>query len=764
MTNRPSEAPTLWRRLRRRGVVRVALGYLVIAWLVLQVGDVVLDPLGAPPWVMRLLIVLAAVGFPIALALAWFLELTPTGVEVDNLDEAATRPAVGGLRRYADVVIIGALVVAVLLLLARQEELIPQEPVVPVIAVLPFDELESREDHHFGDGFADTLIHKLGMLDQLTVLTSSSSFEFRGGKLAITDVASKLGASVLLQGSIRRAGGLLRLEASLVDGSSGQRLWSESYRRPIDDVFRLQDEIANAVATAVGVQLTPAQVERIARPPTTSVAAYDTFLRASREALESRDAKRLPEALQYLHDAIELDPQFALAHATLVEAMHLTASYRFWDTKWADFADEARAAAARAQELDPQLGEGYLAEAFVAEWERDTGIRDHSDQHLIALTEKALQLSPSNPVALKMLGSLVEDRERRLELLVRAARIDPRSGIVRVNVAEWYEASGDYDQAEQWLIAAATATDPYFSIAYKLLVEMNVWEAGRIDRAARWGRAFEAAHPQDWASNLAYARSLFELGAWDEARELLGRTLRLAEAGDEEMAWAHDHKAQWLAYVDGDTDTAVDIAERYIRENLLVTPDWPDLSGQPSTLLRSFELLALVDLSRGNARAALDRYFDARLDPANMSWSYFDGPAIPQAVMFAVLHRYTDQPQEADRLLRDVLARVADVPVTGRRGKGFVEFVAHSFLGETDAAIEALRVAMNEGWLPGWWSLKFGAFDENYAAVLQDPRFERLYDQLLARATEMRESFRANPDLPRDLLLESGLSSARAER
>ena len=744
--------------------MRIALGYLVIAWLVLQVGDVVLDPLGAPSWVMRLLIVLAAIGFPIALALAWYLELTPTGIEVDRLDDAATRPTVGGIRRYADAVIIGGLVVAVLVLLARQEGLIPEETPSPVVAVLPFEELDGREDNHFGDGFADTLVHKLGMLDQLVVLASSSAFEFRGSDLDIHDVAAKLGATVLLQGNLRRAGGLLRLEASLVDGASGQRLWSGTFRRPIEELFLVQDEIANAVATTVGIDLTASQVERIARPLTRSVTAYEVFLRASREALESRDVARMPEALEYLHTAIELDPQFALAYATLVEAMHLTASYRWWDTKWSDFADEARAAAMRAQELDPDLGEGYLAEAFVAMWERDEGIEAHSDDHLIELTEKALELSPSNPVALKLLSSLVEEPARKVELLIRAARIDPRSGIIRVNIAELYLGSGDYDEAEKWLLRAMTATDPHFSAAYKTLVQMNTWEAGRLDRAARWGRVFEAAHPQEWASKIAYARSLFELGAWDEAQDLLDRARVLADAGDEYMAWVYDHKAQWLAYRRGDEQQAVELAERYIRENLRVTPDWPDLSRQRTPLVRTLDLLALVDLNHGRAQVALDRYASARLDADTASWRPFDGPAIPQAVIYAVLHRYAGQPQEANRLLRDVLAEVADKPIRGVEGKGFVEFVAHAFLGDTQAAIGALQVAVDEAWLPGWWGLEYGAFDENYAAVLEDPGFTRLYDQILARVTTMRESFRANPDLPQELLLEAGLGPSRAER
>ena len=153
-----------------------------------------------------------------------------------------------------------------------------------------------------------------------------------------------------------------------------------------------------------------------------------------------------------------------------------------------------------------------------------------------------------------------------------------------------------------------------------------------------------------------------------------------------------------------------------------------------------------------------------RLDPGTVSWRPFDGPARPQAVLYAISLRHAGQPQEADRLLRDVLADVADVPIRGAEGKGFAEFVAHAFLGETDAAIAALQIAVDEGWLPGWWGLGFGAFDDNYAAVLDDPRFKRLFAGIEARVTDMREAFRADPDLPPDLLRAAGLAPVGADR
>ena len=198
-------------RLKRRGVFRAAFSYAVIAWLLLQIGDVVLDPFDFDDAAMRVLLVLVAVGFPVAVTLAWFFELTPSGVELDTETPGAARPVVTGIRRYADIVIIGVLVIAVAVLLARQGGLIEDDPGEQVVAVLPFENLSPEAaDLYFGEGLADTVIHKLGRLSELVVLASQSTFQFKGRDLDLGDVGAKLGATVIVLGSVQRAGDALR--------------------------------------------------------------------------------------------------------------------------------------------------------------------------------------------------------------------------------------------------------------------------------------------------------------------------------------------------------------------------------------------------------------------------------------------------------------------------------------------------------------------------------------------------------------------------
>ncbi|HQR23433.1 MAG TPA: hypothetical protein PK163_01520, partial [Steroidobacteraceae bacterium] len=247
MTTQPAKSATsasgsLLNRLRERGVVRVAASYAVIAWLLLQIADVTLEPLGLPRWVMTALVVAAAVGFPIALALAWFLELGEAGITIDVAPEGAPRPTTRGLRHYADITVIGVLVIAVVILLVRQSDIgQPKPPESPAIAVLPFQNLSGDPgQEYFSDGLAEETLDRLGRVPGLKVIARSSSFTFKGSKLDARAIAQKLGVTTILEGSVRRDGMRLKLTARLIDGATGQQAWSGSFDREMTDVFDVQ--------------------------------------------------------------------------------------------------------------------------------------------------------------------------------------------------------------------------------------------------------------------------------------------------------------------------------------------------------------------------------------------------------------------------------------------------------------------------------------------------------------------------------------------
>jgi TolB-like protein len=234
-------------------VLRVAASYAVIAWLLLQIADVTLAPLGAPSWAMTALIVAAVAGLPIAIALAWLLEIGADGVQVDHAAEGVPRPQARGLRHYADAIVIGVLVIAVAVLLVRQSDLgKPKPPANPAIAVLPFENLSGDpEQEYFADGLAEETLDRLGRVPGLKVIARSSSFGFKGKDVDVQTIAEKLGVTTLLEGSVRRDGQRLRLSARLLDGATGQQVWSGSFDRELTDVFAVQAELAGAIVNAI---------------------------------------------------------------------------------------------------------------------------------------------------------------------------------------------------------------------------------------------------------------------------------------------------------------------------------------------------------------------------------------------------------------------------------------------------------------------------------------------------------------------------------
>ena len=246
VVNRPLR---LLSRLRERGVIRVAASYAVIAWLLLQIADVTFEPLGVPRWVMITLITAAVLGFPVAIMLAWHFELGDRGLARDTAADAAARPVVHGLRRYADVAIIGVLLATVAALLVRQSDLAkPPPPDRPTIAVLPFANLSGDPaQEYFSDGLAQELLDRLGRVPGLAVIGRSSSFSFKGKALDARTIAGRLGATTILEGAVRRTGQQLRVSATLVDGGTGRTIWSQSYDRAMTDVFAVQEEVAAAV-------------------------------------------------------------------------------------------------------------------------------------------------------------------------------------------------------------------------------------------------------------------------------------------------------------------------------------------------------------------------------------------------------------------------------------------------------------------------------------------------------------------------------------
>lgn len=422
-SSRPSDNPS--RRLRARGVLRVAASYTVIAWLGLQIADVTFDPLGVPRWVMTAVIVAAAVGLPVAVALAWFYAPGASGIACDVAADSESRPIGHGLRRYADVVVIGVLLLTVAVLLVRQSDIgKPAPPARPAIAVLPFENLSGDPaQDYFADGLATEILERLGRVPGLAVIARSSAFSFKGKDVDARTVAARLGVTTVLEGSVRRSGKHLKLSAQLIEGASGRQLWSGTFDRELTEVFAMQEELATAVIEAI-VPSARGDAAAVAVAPTTQIGAYDLYL-LGRQAQEARTGERLREAVGYLERALQEDPSFAKAHAALSRALlfwmmvpHVPAP--------ANAMQRAEAEAYKALALDSSSSEAHAALATVMRQQKSPAAESEY--------QRALALNPSNATAVwdyvALLGQMPGREADARAMMDRMTMLDPRSGIL----------------------------------------------------------------------------------------------------------------------------------------------------------------------------------------------------------------------------------------------------------------------------------------------------------------------------------------------
>jgi len=250
---------SFWGELKRRNVVRVAIAYAIVSWLLLQVADVILDNIEAPAWVFQAILLLLIIGFPVAIILAWAFELTPEGLKKER-DVDRSRPITHVTGRKLDFVIIGVLAIAVVYFVAEKffwdNDLATESQVSLSIAVLPFVPLSSGEDDgYFADGLTEEILNALAQLPALHVTARTSSFFFKGQNIPVPEIAARLDVAYVVEGSVRRDGKQVRITAQLIHASDGFHLWSATYDRTLDDVFAVQEDIAENVATALGVVL-----------------------------------------------------------------------------------------------------------------------------------------------------------------------------------------------------------------------------------------------------------------------------------------------------------------------------------------------------------------------------------------------------------------------------------------------------------------------------------------------------------------------------
>ncbi|MEO5836547.1 MAG: hypothetical protein ABIQ20_07650 [Thermomonas sp.] len=449
--------------LKRRKVFKVGAAYLVVAWLAVQAASIGFPAFDAPPWTLRVFILVSLLGFPLALVMAWIFDATPEGMKLDTRGAGRTRVFAAA---------------AVLIALAfgwyfyGQPSFRKGDVATPVaarsnsIAVLPFANMSGKPDQeYFSDGMTEELLNVLAKVPQLQVVARTSVFQFKGKGGDVREIGRKLGVSHIVEGSVRRDGQQVRITAQLIRVADGFHVWSETYDRKLESVFAVQDEIAERIGDALKLSLgVDAQV---AARTSIDPIAYDEYLKG-RSLLRSR--KDLQAAIEHFKAAVAKAPEFSAAWSSLSLAHDVS----YWWVKQnqeqtaAELA-KAAVAAERAAALDPNLAAGEHALANVA---RAQFKYVDAERHYL----RAMQLDPSYPDAredyselLYEVGRLQDSKSAALQLVA----LDPYFGVgwtrtFNVAIAEDSQADADESMRHMRVVAPAHFLTRFGSLNYAL--------------------------------------------------------------------------------------------------------------------------------------------------------------------------------------------------------------------------------------------------------------------------------------------------------
>ena len=408
--------------LKRRKVFRVAIAYVVGAWVIVQVTDIVADNFNAPDWVMQMIIALLVVGLPISLILAWAFDLTPEGI-IRAQDDDTSEPALSNTQTYG---LLGGMfaVVAVILYLIWPQTSPPLPTVFDnSIAVLPFANDSAAEENaeFFAVGMHDELLTRLADITALKVISRTSVMEYRDTTKNMRQIGEELGVAYLLEGRVQRAGNRLHIIIQLIDAASDEHLWQDTYDRELtaENIFALQAEMATSIATELHQTLSPEMTARLDERPTQSTRAYDFYL-SGEVYLKRRQAD---VAIRQFERAIEEDPMFAVAWAALSRA-HSRAYWGGFTRIDGQHLEKARDAAATAFELVPNLPEAHFAMGYFYMYVT----REH-EKSLAALAIAARDMPGSSNLqeTIAEVQRRSGDFEASIATTARAIELDPRN-------------------------------------------------------------------------------------------------------------------------------------------------------------------------------------------------------------------------------------------------------------------------------------------------------------------------------------------------
>jgi TolB-like protein/Flp pilus assembly protein TadD len=413
--------------LKRRNVYRAAVAYGVVAWFLTQLTTQVFPLFEIPNSAMRFVVIALAVGFPIAMLLAWVYEFTPEGiVRTEDLDPAEARSVHRSSRRILDFIIIGALLLVIAMLVVgrlpfyRQTgESISQKS----IAVLPFENLSRDPDNaYFATGIQEEILTRLAGIADLKVISRSSTQQYQSKPRNLREIAKQLGVANILEGSVQKAADKLRVNVQLVNAQTDSHLWAETYDRKLTDIFSVESEIAKGIAESLQAKLTGREEQALAVKPTNNPEAYDAYLRGLAFEARGSSLDLMLEAAGFYNQAVQLDPNFALAWARLSRLDALL--YFIRNDIYADRRDAAKRALDNAQKQAPNSPQTLLALGYYQFW----GLRDYGlAKTTFGRVSNMLPSSSETPMALALIARREGHWDQSIAYFEQALALDPRN-------------------------------------------------------------------------------------------------------------------------------------------------------------------------------------------------------------------------------------------------------------------------------------------------------------------------------------------------
>jgi TolB-like protein/Flp pilus assembly protein TadD len=510
--------------LKRRNVYKVAIAYAIVAWLLLQAASILFPTFEAPPWTMKVFVAVIALGFPIALIIAWAFELTPEGLKRTEFADELPKKS-GRSRAWIYVVIVAGVIAAGLFFLGHFTASTNRNGTIEAssksIAVLPFDNLSRDPDNaYFAEGVRDELLARLSKAADLKVISIRSTEQLKSSLDDLSQIAHKFGVANILAGSVQRSSDQVRVSVQLVKGENNAHLWADTFDRKLTDIFAIESDVAKTIAEKLQAKLTGAEESAISTKPTADLEAHQLYLKG-RYLWNRRTAENLKKALSYFQQAADKDPNYALAYTGIADTCALFSVYGAGAPQ--EYLLRAKAAAQKALELDDSLAEAHasLGLVFYSYFQGAESTKEF---------ERAIELNPNYATAhhwygrltLVMLGQL----DKAMAEVKRAYELDPVSSIIHSDLGGVNFMARRYDEAIKQL-RSTVEMDPDFYFAHRYLgmaLELKGDLGGAI---AEYKTALELNDDPAGLAFIGHAEA--SMGHQSEAREILAQLTQAAK-------------------------------------------------------------------------------------------------------------------------------------------------------------------------------------------------------------------------------------------